>query len=132
MALYGHEIDEDTDPVSAGLNFAIKLTKGEDDPDVERFIGQDVLQKVAAEGPRRSLVGLFLDSPRAARQGMTVKNGDAEVGIVTSGCMSPTLGRSIAMAYVDTPISDVGTTLAVDLGRQVVDAEVTAIPFYKA
>jgi aminomethyltransferase len=135
MALYGHEITEDLDPVSAGLDFAIKLDKSEDPEkcpaEVGRFIGQDALQKIAADGPTRRLVGLHLDSRRAARQGMTIRRGDADVGFVTSGCLSPTLGRSIAMAYVETEHAEDGTVVHIDLGRQSVEAEIVSLPFYK-
>ncbi len=132
MPLYGHEIEEHLDPISAGLNFAVKLDKGADDERVGRFIGQDALQKIAKEGPRQRLVGLKLDTRRSARQNMPVKDGDAQVGFVTSGCISPTLDASIAMAYVATGKHDVGTKLSVDLGKQVVPAEVVPLPFYKA
>jgi aminomethyltransferase len=131
MALYGHEITEEIDPVSAGLGFAIKLDKGDDDPAVGRFIGQDALRAVAADGPARKLTGLAIDSPRAARQGMAVHHGDAVVGTVTSGVKSPTLERSIAMAYVDSGLTEDGTTLEVDLGRQRAGATVVPLPFYK-
>lgn len=131
-ALYGHEISEDVDPISAGLGFAVKLNKGEDDPQVSRFIGQDALQKINAQGPRRKIVGLNLDGKRAARQGMVVKQGDTEVGHITSGCFSPTLERSIAMAFVDSAAAEPGTALNVEVGRSVIEAEVTKLPFYSA
>ena len=131
MALYGHEIDEDTDPLSAGLNFAVSLKKS-DDPEVGRFIGQDALEAIAADGPARRLVGLVLDTRRAARQGMTVQRDGRDVGRVTSGCLSPTLDRSIAMAFVDAAEADAGGLVEIDLGRQTAPAEITALPFYKS
>jgi aminomethyltransferase len=132
MALYGHEIDEDVDPLSAGLNFAVKVDKGDDEPAAGHFIGQDVIRGIAAAGPARRLVGLVLDSPRAARQGMPVARDGSPIGAVTSGCISPTLEKSIAMAYVDAAHAAAGGTVDVDLGRQTVRAEVVALPFYKA
>lgn len=132
MALYGHEIDEDHDPISAGLDFAVKLTKGDDDPAVGTFIGQSALRAIAEQGPRQRLVGLILDGRRAARQGMEVRGDAASVGLVTSGCLSPTLEKSIAMAYVDADRAEPGTGLEIDLGRQTVPAEVVALPFYKS
>lgn len=132
MALYGHEITEELDPLSAGLNFAVKVNKGEDDPQIGRFIGQDALQQKLAEGLPRKLVGLVLEGKRTARQDMKVSHGGAEVGVVTSGCLSPTLGKSIAMAYVDAALAEPGGTVEVDLGRTTVSAEVVALPFYKA
>jgi len=132
MPLYGHEIEEHLDPIAAGLNFAVKLEKGDDDERVGRFIGQDALQKIAKEGPKQRLVGLKLDTRRSARQDMAVKVGDAQIGFVTSGCISPTLDASIAMAYVDTGKHEVGAQVNVDLGKQQVQAEIVALPFYKS
>ncbi len=133
MALYGHEIAEDIDPISAGLNFAVKLNKGEEDQEVGRFIGQDALQKIAEEGPKNKLVGLLLDGRRSARQGMDVLTaGEKKIGFVTSGCASPTLGRCIAMAFVDADASDIGTQVKVDLGRTTAEAQIVELPFYKA
>jgi aminomethyltransferase len=132
MALYGHEISEDIDPLSAGLDFAVALDKEAQPPEMEGFIGQEALRRIAAEGPRRRLVGLALEGRRAARQGMAVRRGGAEVGLVTSGALSPTLDRSIAMAYVDRDCAAVGERLEVDLGRAVAAAEVVPLPFYSA
>jgi aminomethyltransferase len=131
MALYGHEIAEDIDPLSAGLNFAVKLDKGDDDEQVGHFIGQDALKAVAAAGPRRRLTGLVLEGRRTARQGMAVRAGDAEIGTVTSACLSPTLEQSIAMAYLDAAHAEPGGAVVVDLGRAEAQAEVVALPFYK-
>lgn len=131
MALYGHEITEKIDPISAGLNFAIKIDKGAENPEVGRFIGQDVLLKIAKDGPKRKLTGLKLAGKRSARQGMVVKQGDRVVGEVTSGCLSPTLGYPVAMAYVDAAQTSPGTSLQIDLGKAMVEAVVVAMPFYK-
>jgi aminomethyltransferase len=132
MPLYGHEIEEHLDPISAGLNFAVKLDKGADDERVGGFIGQDALQRIATDGPRQRLVGLKLDTRRAARQNMLVKEGDIQIGFVTSGCISPTLDASIAMAYVAAGKHETGSMVQVDLGKQVVRAEIVPLPFYKA
>lgn len=131
MPLYGHELTEEIDPISAGLNFAVKLDKGDGDEDVERFIGQEALQGIAERGPERRLVGLRIEGRRAARQSMQVLLGEESVGEVTSGCVSPTLERSIAMAYVKSEHAEPGTKLVIDLGRSRVDAEICALPFYK-
>jgi aminomethyltransferase len=132
MALYGHEITEDIDPVSAGLDFAIKYGKGDDDPAIGRFIGQDAIERIKAQGPTRKLVGLVLDGRRAARQGMKVFAGTNEVGEVTSGCLSPTLDKSIAMAYVQASVGQPGAAVEVDLGRARATANVVTLPFYKS
>ncbi len=134
MPLYGHELTEEIDPLSAGLNFGVSLDKHEDDTwgEAEKFIGQEALERIAAEGPARKLVGLKLDGRRTPRQHMKVLVGGNEVGHVTSGALSPTLGHPIAMAYVDAAHTDPGTTVQLDFGRQQVDAEVVKPPFYKA
>lgn len=129
MALYGHEITEDIDPVSAGLNFAIKIDKG---GEAGHFIGQEALQRIAEEGPARPLVGLELEGRRAARQDMKVFVGDEEIGFVTSGCLSPTLEKSIAMAYVDKAHAEPGSSVEVDFGRARGTAKIVALPFYKS
>ena len=128
MPLYGHELDENTDPLSAGLAFAVSLDKDADE-NGEKFVGQDALKAVAARGPERKLVGLKLEGKRTARQGMAVYAGDKQVGSVTSGCLSPTLGYPIAMAYVDAAVS--AGAVMVDLGGQRVSGEVVKLPFYK-
>jgi len=130
MALYGHELTEDIDPVSAGLHFAIKYGKGSDDPSIGRFIGQDVIDDLKRNGTPRRLVGLTLDGRRAARQNMIVRHDGEEIGVVTSGCLSPTLDRSIAMAYVDVAHADEGSTVDVDFVSRTAPATVTALPFY--
>jgi aminomethyltransferase len=130
MALYGHEITEDIDPLSANLGFAVKLDKGADNPDIGNFIGQAALQRIAAEGPQRKLTGLKLEGRRSARQGMSVMKAGKQVGSVTSGCLSPTLGYPIAMAYVDANHADVGGGLEVDLGKATAAALVVPLPFY--
>jgi aminomethyltransferase len=132
MPLYGHEISEDIDPLTAGLDFAVKLDKGQGDEREGTFIGQEALRAIAAAGgPSRRLVGLTLDGRRSARQGMKVMQGGSEVGAVTSGCLSPTLDRPIAMAIVDRAVAEAKPALEVDLGRERVAASITPMPFVK-
>lgn len=132
MPLYGHELDAGTDPLAAGLGFAVSLDKGQSGQDSdEPFIGQEALRQIAAAGPEKKLVGLKLDGKRTPRQGMRVCRGDEAVGAVTSGCLSPTLGHPIAMAYVRPDAAEPAATLQIDLGSQRVDAQVVALPFYK-
>ena len=136
MPLYGHELTEDRNVLETGLGFAMKLDKAdgsEKSPaEVGRFIGQDALDDIAKEGVKRQLVGLELEGRRAARQDMRAMIDDREVGVVTSGCWSPTLEKSIAMAYVDLDCAEAGTAIEVDLGRARAAASVVPLPFYKA
>ncbi len=131
MPLYGHEITEELDPLSAGLTFAVKIDKGDDDPEVGHFIGQEALRKIAEQGPKQRLMGLILEGRRTARAGMKVRSGDTGVGFVTSGCLSPTLGKPIAMAYVERSHANAGGSVDVLLGSAGVRAEVVELPFYK-
>jgi aminomethyltransferase len=129
MPLYGHELTEDIDPLSAGLTFAVSLDKDQDE-NGEKFVGQEALKKIAAEGPKRKLIGLKLEGKRTARQGMVVFAGDAQVGAVSSGVLSPTLGYPIAMAYVDADKAG-ASEVTVDLGGTRTAAQVVPLPFYK-
>lgn len=122
MPLYGHELTEQTDSISAGLAWCVDLTKD--------FIGADALRKVAEQGPRRKLVGLELEGKRIARQHAVVMRDAKPVGEVTSGTFGPTLQKSIAMAYVDSEHCDEGSRLTIDLAGKPVDAAVVPLPFY--
>lgn len=124
MPLYGHELDETIDPLTAGLEFAVRLNKPE-------FIGRAALQQRAASGAAQQRVGLQLAGRRIAREGARVLTGDVPVGRVTSGTFSPTLERPIAMAYVDSASSAVGTPVSVDIRGQPEAAEVVPLPFYR-
>lgn len=123
MPLYGHELNEQVDPLSAGLGWAVDLTKN--------FIGAARLREIAKTGPTRKLVGLELEGQRIARQGTPVLRDGKPVGEVTSGTLSPTLKKSIAMAYVDAAAAEEGTPLAVDLRGTANSCRVVKLPFYK-
>ena len=86
--------------------------------------------KIADAGPSRRLIGLKLEGRRSPRQGMSVMQGSEKLGEVTSGCLSPTLGYPIAMAYVPADAASEGSTLTVDVGGGT-NAEIVPMPFYK-
>ncbi|MFM9097971.1 MAG: glycine cleavage T C-terminal barrel domain-containing protein, partial [Phycisphaerales bacterium] len=129
MPLYGHEISEEIDPLSAGLGFAVKLDKGGDSGE-PGFIGQEALQRISKEGTKHRLVGFEVEGRRAARQGMGIHRGGEHVGHVTSGCLSPTLDKVIAMGFVPTELSAEGTEFEIDLGKARTAAKVVRMPFY--
>lgn len=133
MPLYGHELDEHTDPLSARLKFAVSLNKDkpEQGPTIPRFIGQDALEKIATDGAPKQLIGMKIDGKRTPRQGCEVQANGSTIGAVTSGCMSPTLGLPIAMAYVSPDAASEGDTLTVKVGSGEVAATVCKLPFYK-
>ena len=125
MPLYGHELDEQIDPLSAGLAFACNL-------DGRSFIGDEALRAIERQGPSRVRVGLRPEGRRPAREGCAVLADDATViGRVTSGTVSPTLGYPIAMAYVAAEHAAVGTRLAIDIRGKSHPAVVTPLPFYR-
>ncbi len=121
--LYGSDMDRTVDPVSAGLGWAVSLTKGD-------FIGRDAIAAVREEGPERKLVGLVVPDG-IPRHGYAVLHGAEEVGKVASGSFSPTLGHGIATAYVPPALSVEGTRLEVGIRRRVVPAVVTRPPFVR-
>lgn len=130
MPLYGHEMDEERDPVSAGLMFGINLDKDEHELG-EKFVGQEALKKIHDDEPGNKLVGLSLDGKRTPRSGMKILSGDTEIGYITSGCLSPTLGYPIAMGYVPAEFAEVDHVVQIALSSKKVDAKVTKLPFYK-
>jgi aminomethyltransferase len=125
MPLYGNELGRDGTPFEAGLGRVVKFEKPGD------FVGRAALEKAAAEGPHRRLVGLVLQGRGIARHGYEVVAGDRRTGVVTSGTMSPTLGEAIAMAYVAPGDAAAATILAVVVRDQPIPAQVVALPFYK-
>lgn len=129
MPLYGHELTEEIDPLAAGLHFAVKLEKGIGENEAVPFIGQEALQEISKQGPKMKLVGLTLDGKRSPRQAMHVLDGANEIGFVTSGCLSPTFGYPIAMAYI--PSDFEGKTVSIDFGKQALPATIVPLPFYK-
>jgi aminomethyltransferase len=123
MPLYGHELDESTDPFTAGLGFAVDLDKGD-------FLGREALVRAKSKSDRRKRAGLVLESRRIAREGAVVFSGGAPVGRVTSGTFSPTLNKSIAMAYLDPQSSAAGMQVDVDVRGKREPAKVVKLPFY--
>ncbi len=124
MALYGHEISLEGNPVEAKLGWAVAWDK----PD---FMGARAIRELKAKGTPRTLVGLEVDTPRVPRQGQSIWSGDTEVGVTTSGTASPTLEKRIAMAYVRRDHAAVGTALSLDIRGHRESARVVKLPFYK-
>ncbi len=125
MPLYGNELDLGTNPYEAGLGRVVKLGKSGE------FVGRAALEEVAADGPKRRLVGLVIEGRGIARHGYPVWSGDRRTGVVTSGTQSPTLGIPIAMAYVAPDDAEPGTVLDIEIREARVPARVVTLPFYK-
>jgi len=125
MALYGHEISENINVWEAGLERYCKMEKRD-------FIGRAALAKAAAARPERTLVGLEMLERGIARDEYKVFDAAGEeVGVVTSGSPSPTLGKNIALAYVPPALAALNTLLFVEVRTQRVKAQVVATPFYR-
>ena len=123
MPLYGHELNEETNPLEAGLNFAVKLKKK------QGFIGLEALQAASTAGLSRRLRGFTVAGKRVAREHMPVFLGDTQVGETTSGAPSPTLGCNIAVAYVDSSVPE-DAPLEVEIRGKRVALEPHKMPFY--
>ncbi|MEU3709574.1 glycine cleavage system aminomethyltransferase GcvT [Streptomyces catenulae] len=133
MPLYGHELTTATTPFDAGLGRVVKFEKTSNGG---AFVGRAALEAAAAraeERPPRKLVGLIAEGRRVPRAGYTVVDAAGTViGEVTSGAPSPTLGRPVAMAYVDAAHAAPGTEgVKVDIRGSHEPYEVVALPFYK-
>ena len=123
MRLSGQDIDETTNPLEAGLGWAVKLDKRD-------FVGREALLTVKQEGPRRTFVGLELEGRAIARHGYAISDGDRKVGEITSGTFSFSLGKAVAMGYVETPSKD-SEQVTVEVRGARVAAHRTPLPFYK-
>ncbi|MBE9373196.1 glycine cleavage system aminomethyltransferase GcvT [Saccharopolyspora sp. HNM0983] len=126
MPLYGNELSDRLTPYDANLGRVVKLDKPGD------FVGKQALAAAAEKPTERALVGLTTQQRRAPRHDYRVLDeSGAEVGVVTSGAPSPTLGHPIGMAYVDRAVSEPGTALQVDIRGKGVAVEVVELPFYR-
>ena len=132
MPLYGHELGLTILPSQAGIGRTVAL-QGKGD-----FVGRAAIESGAAADAEsifsgRVLVGLVAEGRRAARAGYAVHPTEADhdkVGVVTSGALSPSLGRPVAMAFLDPDLSEPGTTVFLDVRGSRLAATVTSLPFY--
>ncbi len=122
--LYGNDITDSTSPLEAGLGWTVKLRKSVD------FLGKDALLRQKATGLARRMVGLALEGGRAGRHDMPIEREGREVGRVTSGTHSPSLGFPIAMGYVDRASAELGTAVQVRAGASALPSRIVSRPFY--
>lgn len=123
--LYGHEMDLNTTPIEAGFGPMLKLATR------TPFVGSGVLCDSEKSKPKRQLIGLVLDSKRAAREGAEIVYKGEVIGKVTSGVYAPSLDRAIAMGYIDSSIElPLQTEVNLRVGRTELPAKVSASPFY--
>src|SRR5229473_6079460 len=122
--LYGHELDEQTNPLEANLGWTVKLNKDE-------FIGREALLKVKEQGPKRKLIGIEMIERGVCRGGFAIYEDDQQIGLLTSGAPGPTLNKNIGMGYVETSHAVVGKTVHIDIRGKRTAAQIVALPFYK-
>jgi aminomethyltransferase len=124
MALYGHEIDASISPLEAGLEWIVKLDKGE-------FVGRGALLKQKQNGIRRQLIGFEMRGRGIGRDGYEVRFDGAPAGWVTSGGPAPSLNKNIGLCYLPIEQSVPGTSIQIIIRNQPVDAVTVETPFYK-
>jgi aminomethyltransferase len=127
LCLYGHDIDTTTTPVEAGLVWSI----GKERRTHGGFPGAKVIQKQIAEGAPRKRVGLLPDGKAIAREGSEIALAGKVIGKVTSGGFAPTLGRAVAMGYVERAHAANGTRVELSVRGKPLPAEVVPMPFVK-
>ncbi len=122
--LYGNDIDDTTSPLEAGLGWITKFTKD--------FTNHKALAKQKAHGVARKLVAFELDDRGIPRQGYDIVDGQGKtIGEVTSGTMSPMLGKGIGLGYVPTVFADVNSKINIQIRKNAIPATVIKLPFYK-
>jgi aminomethyltransferase len=122
--LYGNEITESTTPLEANLGWVVKFEKD--------FIGRKALLEQKTLGIKKKLVGFEMTGRGIARHGYPIFDaGQREIGIVTSGTMSPMLNKAIGIGYVETPMSNIGQEILIKIREQLVEAKVVKTPFYQ-
>jgi len=124
FCLYGNDIDQNTNPIEAGLGWITKLNK-------EEFIGKEVLDNQKKEGTKRNLVGLISNEKLFPRQGYEIKSNGNTIGNITSGTVSPVLEKPIALGYVLSEFRTAGTKVKFLIRGKELPAEVTKLPFVK-
>jgi aminomethyltransferase len=124
MALHGHELDDATNPWEAKLEWTVKMDSGD-------FIGRQALVEAKAGRRAKGLAGFEIRGRGIAREGCVVVGEGTEIGRVTSGTFSPTLGRAVGMAYLRPDWAQVGREIEIDVRGRRLAAEVVELPFYK-
>ena len=125
MPLYGQELGEDISPYEAGVGWAVKLKKGD-------FVGREAMARVKESGPARRTVGFrLLGRSGAPRSHFPVQVDGRDVGYVTSGAFSPSLGANIGLALIDASEAGIGRPLQIVIRDRPVAAEQVAVPFYR-
>jgi len=123
LPLYGHELSTERNPAETCFMFAVNLKKN--------FIGKNAILKIKEIGENVKLTGVMLNGRQSPRAHQKIKNNENEtIGEITSGSFAPTLGHSIAFAYVKKDYIKSGAEIKIDTGRKLLSAKLTKVPFY--
>lgn len=125
LPLYGHELGKDITPLEAGLGFFVKINTDKD------FIGRAALAKQKEEGVPRKIVGLEMIDRGIPREGYKVAIGEEEIGYITSGTASPSLGKNIGLALISADKAQIGDEINVIIRNKPAKAMIIKTPFYK-
>jgi len=123
LSLYGSDIDDTTTPVEADIEFCVNYQKD--------FPGKEVLLEQKAQGTNRVRAALKTNTRKSARKDDIIKKGDNEIGYITSGIYSPSVGSSVALGFVKPEYAKKGSVLSIQSGKKPLEAEVVDLPFYK-
>ena len=122
--LYGNDIDDTTSPLEAGLGWITKFSK--------TFTNSEALEDEKRKGSKRKLVAFEITERGIPRQGYDIVDGQGhKIGIVTSGTMSPSLGKGIGLGYVPTIFASVDSKINIQVRKNAIPATVVKLPFYK-
>ncbi|MDP3919541.1 MAG: glycine cleavage system aminomethyltransferase GcvT [Candidatus Omnitrophota bacterium] len=124
MLLYGHDMEDTTNPLEAGISWAVDLKKAS-------FIGRDALAKQAGKPQAKKLAAFEMIERAIPRQGYELRKGSQTLGHVTSGTFSPTLAKNIGMGYVPPSEAVAGNEIQVVVRQKSIQAKIVKLPFYK-
>ena len=123
--LYGNDINDETSPIQAGLSWVTKFSKD--------FINYENIKAEKEAGPTQKLIGFELTEKGIPRKDYIIKNSnEEEIGIVTSGTMSPSIGKAIGLGYVKSGFSNLETEVFIQIRKKLVKAKIVKLPFYKS
>ncbi|WP_298535454.1 glycine cleavage system aminomethyltransferase GcvT [uncultured Algibacter sp.] len=123
--LYGNDINDNTSPIEAGLGWITKFTK--------EFTNSEALKQEKERGPKRKLIAFELEDRGIPRHDYAIVDGNGnKIGIVTSGTMSPSLGKGIGLGYVPVVFADLGSKIHIQIRKKAISATVVKLPFYKS
>jgi aminomethyltransferase len=126
LPLYGHELDDDTSPLQAGLGWITKFTEG------NNFISRPLMEAEKAKGVSKKLIGFEMVGKGIARHGYEIVNPEGEViGVVTSGTMSPFSRKAVGLGYVKPEYATLETRIFIRIREKAVEAKVVKPPFRK-